>query len=172
MSPTSTSFNDAKKAEAMARGNLVIPEKEKLSEEGVELLVAARQGNYRKIAKMVRMETDVNVAEPDEGYTALMYGATYNDASVIAALIRSPELNLNAQNRFGATALIVAVTVGATAAVQALVGEPAILLNVKAYNGLSAFGAAMKKGDPEILQILLRDKRYVMSRADRYRLGW
>ncbi len=71
-SSSSSNGNSNNKNGADTRGKLVLPEKGALSDEGLALLTAAQQGQYKLVAAMVRNEADVNVAEPDEGYTPLM----------------------------------------------------------------------------------------------------
>ena len=114
----------------------------------------------------MREEADVNVPEPDEGFTPLMYGATYNDGAVINSLLRSPLLNLNSQNRFGMTALMLAINVGATDAACLLIDQPVTLLNTKALSGVTAFLLAIKKGNERVAEKLLAQKRCIPTHTE------
>jgi len=150
----------------LGSGKLHIPEKDKLDAMGLSLLAAAQQGKYRLIATKVRLDEDVNVKEPDEGFTALMYAASYDDTAVIQALLRSPTLDLNAANRFGLTALMIALQANAIDAAQMLVQQGGTLLNIPALNNLTAFRIALKKNNERALEILLRERRYNSEPTD------
>eukprot|EP00750_Incisomonas_marina_P030038 INCI7258.2.p1 GENE.INCI7258.2~~INCI7258.2.p1 ORF type:complete len:1834 (-),score=330.43 INCI7258.2:95-5596(-) len=154
----SINFDEAKFKEQQ-RGKLIIPDKATLDEVGLTVLTAAQQGKYRLIASMVRDEVDVNVAEPDEGFTALMYAATYDDVPVALALLRSPIIDINARNRFGSTALMVGLEAGGTNAAREIAAQAGALLNVEAFNGMTAFRIAMKKANSTAMEFLLKTKR-------------
>ena len=71
------------------------------------LMKAAKKGNIELIENLLYSEADVNAAD-DDGWTALMFAARFQDNPKAVALLLNAGAKMQAENNYGITALLLA----------------------------------------------------------------
>ncbi|EQC26669.1 serine/threonine protein kinase [Saprolegnia diclina VS20] len=118
------------------------------------LALAAERGHCDVIRALVSVGADVAIPLPNG--SLLLDAAVANvDTSVLAALLTSPSLDLNAKDKAGNSILARAVVTGATFAVERLLGADASA-SISAPDGSSLLALANQRGRRRIARLLYK----------------
>src|SRR4051812_5959127 len=114
---------------------------------------AALAGDLAGVRKELSGEADVNARNPDNRWTVLMVAVGEGFTDVVAELLTSPAVDVNARAERGLTALHVAAERGDQRAVESLLGHPCIDVNVKDHIGRTPLIIAAFAGDQTLVQL-------------------
>lgn len=119
------------------------------------LLVAAETGDLDGVEVELAAGADVNQSD-DDGWSALHLSALNAHAQVVEALLRCPEIDVNARNRWKSTPLSLASAKGHCSCILAFAKHPAADINARAeYYGKTALIEAAKNGHLDAVRLLI-----------------
>jgi ankyrin repeat protein len=136
---------------------------------------AALAGDLAGVRKQLSGGADVNARNPDNRWTVLMVAVGEGFTDVVAELLTSPAVDVNARAERGLTALHVAAERGDHRAVESLLAHPGIDVNVTDHIGRTPLIIAAFAGDEALVQLLLARPEIEVNAVDRDRqtaLAW
>lgn len=121
---------------------------------------AIGRGDADSVSTLLQRGFDPNAVN-DDGQPALLVAANEGAASVVAALLRSPQIRVDAPNRSDETALMLAALRGHLGVVQQLLAHGAAVNR----GGWSPLHYAATGSDPHIVELLLAKGAQVDARS-------
>lgn len=120
------------------------------------LRLACRRGDYRRVEALIALpDTDINMRDEADGWTALMEASNEGHVEIVQLLLEVSDIDINAADAAGWTALHLASMWGRSKAVKALVKAPGIDVNARNALGSTALIEAAIDGDNETVQTIL-----------------
>ena len=105
----------------------------------MSLFESCKKGNLEGVKAALKSGADVNAMDED-GYTGLMLAISFNHNSVVALLLKTPNIDVNQKNNWGAFALNNAVYNSNIEALKLLLDFPSIDVNIVDNYGNSLVG--------------------------------
>ncbi|KAA1258748.1 Ankyrin repeats (3 copies) [Rubripirellula obstinata] len=115
---------------------------------------AAHDGNLDLVRSAIQSGTDVNVADPTAGYTALLMAAYNGHANVVKFLLEN-DADVDARDREGKTPLMHACTNSSVETVRLLIDGGADINVTESTEGFTPLMTAAALGQTEIVKLLL-----------------
>ncbi|KAI1024868.1 hypothetical protein LB504_009713 [Fusarium proliferatum] len=119
----------------------------------IPLLWAAANGKNTILRLLIEQGADLEVRNPDNSYTALMYAAVYGQFSTTKSLLDSGAM-LEAQDEYTRTPLALAASVGHEA-IASLLLEKGADIEAQASDGSTPLSIAAWKGKDGVVKVLL-----------------
>lgn len=116
------------------------------------LIHAASYGQTQIVELLLAHHAQVNYQDT-EGNTALIVGA--GNQYIVKVLLKSPDINVNAQNNLGETALMIAIDRRFENAVRLLLSHPKIDVNIEDKEKSPAIFWALSARNRKVIQMLL-----------------
>jgi ankyrin repeat protein len=136
---------------------------------------AVLAGDLAEVRKQIAGGADVNARNSDNRWTVLMVAVGEGFTDVVAELLASPAVDVNARAERDLTALHVAAERGDTRAVELLLAHPGIDVNVKDHIGRTPLIIAAFAGDQALVQLLVARPDIEVNAVDQDRqtaLAW
>ncbi|QGI99151.1 hypothetical protein CEK26_012220 [Fusarium fujikuroi] len=119
----------------------------------IPLLWAAANGKNAILQLLIGKGADLEVRNPDNSYTALMYAAVYGRVSAVKYLLDSGAM-LEAQDKYTYTPLALAASVGHEA-IASLLLEKGADIEARTSDGSTPLSIAARKGKDGVVKVLL-----------------
>ncbi|KAG4281762.1 hypothetical protein FPRO06_10666 [Fusarium proliferatum] len=119
----------------------------------IPLLWAAANGKNAILQLLIGKGADLEVRNPDNSYTALMYAAVYGRVSAAKYLLDSGAM-LEAQDKYTYTPLALAASVGHEA-IASLLLEKGADIEARTSDGSTPLSIAARKGKDGVVKVLL-----------------
>lgn len=129
--------------------------------EDTELIIAARNGNVKKIKELLEAGADVNEVNK-KGQSALMVAVTRNNILSVLTLLAHPGIDVNKSDINGVFPLIYAASKGYEEIVAELLKSPTIKVN-KILMKYTPISMAIFANKSDIVRRFLEDPRTVLS---------
>jgi ankyrin repeat protein len=136
---------------------------------------AALAGDLAGVRKELAAGADVNARNSDNRWTALMVAVGEGFTDVVAELLASPAIDVNARAERDLTALHVAAERGDQRAVELLLAHPGVDVNVKDHIGRTPLIIAAFAGEQALVERLLARPGIEVNAVDHDRqtaLAW
>jgi ankyrin repeat protein len=136
---------------------------------------AVLAGDLDEVRKELARGADVNARNSDNRWTVLMVAVGEGFTAVVAALLATPAIDVNARAERDLTALHVAAERGDRRAVELLLDHPGIDVNVKDHIGRTPLIIAAFAGDQALVELLLARPDIEVNAVDQDRqtaLAW
>ena len=117
----------------------------------MSLIECCKKGDLEGVKAALKSGADVNAMDGD-GYTGLMLAISFNHNSVVALLLKTPNIDVNQKNDWGSFALNNAVYNSNIEALKLLLDFPSIDVNIVDNYGNSLMGCLHKV---DVLKLLL-----------------
>ena len=124
----------------------------------------ARQGNIKAIQKELKNGVNINIKDPKEGSTPLMYASLKGNTELVKFLIANGA-NINAKSRKGSTALIIASVQKHKEVIKLLLRYGADI-NSKFNNGNTALSFASFLGNTKIVKLLIDNGANINTKSN------
>ncbi|CVK97668.1 related to beta transducin-like protein [Fusarium mangiferae] len=119
----------------------------------IPLLWAAANGKNTILQLLIEKGADLEVRNPDNSYTALMYAAVYGQVSTAKSLLDSGAM-LEAQDEYTYTPLALAASVGHEPIASLLLDKGADI-EARTSDGSTPLSIAARKGKNDVVKVLL-----------------
>ncbi|EQC26681.1 hypothetical protein SDRG_15519 [Saprolegnia diclina VS20] len=118
--------------------------------------VAALAGDWDAVSTAMPTDLDYNAAiEPKTGYTLLHQACLHNQRDIVQALLRQPQIDVNATDYCGQSALHIACHYELLDIVDDLLAAPSLSINLQDKDGYTALHVCMYHSQPTCAARLL-----------------